>query len=279
MVLRLIAFTLAHILVTAYGTPGVAETARTKQELLGPVHIVTTKAQGYVETETYDRAGNLVEAVIDLAHGNSSTRYLFRRDHQGQLLEEVAVDPGGNLVYRKRFAYGRDPAGRITASVAVSENGELLHVEFSLYDRFGNVAEQLLIHDTTAHRSLYDVLGRVIYSARYSKGALFSELRYRYDEERRLKELVSYNADGGLTGKVMNEHDAAGRRVRAITQKFLPGETRTWLTTYEYDGWGNWIREVTSEEPSSSRETGSATAPTVQERIIEYYDAPHNNDH
>jgi hypothetical protein len=138
------------------------------------------------------------------------------------------------------------------------------------------LAEQFLVHGTTVHRTLFDVLGRVIYSSQYSKGELFSELRHRYDENGRLAELTSFNAQGVVTGRVVNEHDAAGRRVRATTEKFQAGEKRTWITTYDYDGWGNWIREVTAEEPPPSHETGSTPTLIVQERVIEYYDISEN---
>lgn len=271
MRLRLITMTVATTLICTYGTAGLAETTKTKNDLIGPVHTVTTTAMGYSEAETYDQAGHLVEAIIDLAHGNTSTRYLFHHDQQGNLLEEVAMDPSGKLLYRKRFAYARDSEGRETASVAVSDDGELLYVEFSLYDRSGNVSEQLLIHGNTAHRNLLDVLGRVIYSSQYNKGELSSELRHSYDERGRLKELISYNAEGATTGRTMNEYDGAGRRVRATTEKFHAGKAGKWITTYEYDGMGNWIKELTSEEPPTSQETGSARTHTVQERVIEYY--------
>jgi hypothetical protein len=273
MLLRLITITLVSLLVGPYGTALLAET---KHDLIGPVRTVTTKAPGRIETETYDRAGRLVEAVIHLAHGNSSTHYLFHHDPLGNLLEETAVEASGKLIYRKRFGYGRDEQGRETASVAVSEDGEFLYAEFSLYDRAGNLAEQFLVHGTTVHRTLFDVLGHVIYSSQYNKGELFSELRHRYDEEGRLAELTSYNAEGAMTGRVANEHDAAGRRVRATTEKFHAGEKRVWITTYDYDDRGNWIREVTAEEPTAFQETGSPPALTVQERVIEYYDSPEN---
>jgi hypothetical protein len=233
---------------------------------------VTTKAFGHSQTDTYDQAGNLVEAIIDLAHGDTSTRYMFTHDQQGNLQEEIASDMSGKLLYRKRLAYSRDPQGRETASVAVSDDGEFLYAEFSLYDRFGNLSEQLLVHDTTAHRSLFDVLGRFIYSAQYKKGELFSELSRGYDEWGRLKELISYNAEGTVTGKVVNEYDEAGRRVRVTTEKFQAGARSKWITTYEFDGMGNWVKELTSEEPPTSQAAGSARTYTVQERVIEYYD-------
>lgn len=271
MLLRLVAMTLATALVSTWGTASFAETVRTKNELIGPVRTVTTKAQEHSETETYDQAGNLIESITYLAHGDISIRYMFTNDQQGNLQEEIALDTSGKLLYRKRFAYSRDSQGREMASVAASDEGEFHYAEFSIYDRFGNLSEQVLVHDVTAHRSLFDVLGRVIYSARYSKGELFSELRHGYDEQGRLKDLISYNAEGAMTGKVVNEHNASGRRVRAITEKFQAGERRKWITTYEYDAMGNWIKEVTSEDLSASQETGSARTYTVQDRVIEYY--------
>ncbi len=274
MLLRLVAITLATALACTYSTAGFAETVSTKNDFIGPVRTVTTKAFGHSQTDTYDQAGNLVEAIIDQAHGDTSTRYMFTHDQQGNLQEEIAIDKNGRLLYRKRFAYARDSQGRETASVAVSDNGVFLHAEFSLYDRFGNLSEQLLVHDTTVHRSLFDVLGRVIYSARYSKGELFSELRHGYDEWGRPKELTSYTADGTMTGKVVNEHDEAGRRVRATNEKFHAGSRSKWITTYEYDGVGNWVKEQTSDEPLTSQAAGSARTHTVQERVIEYYETP-----
>jgi len=78
---------------------------------------------------------------------------------------------------------------------------------------------------------------------------LSSELRLGYDEWGRLKELISYSADGAMTGKkVVNEYDKAGRRVRVTTEKFYAGSRSTWITTYEFDGLGNWVKELINED-------------------------------
>ncbi|HXC68235.1 MAG TPA: hypothetical protein VN638_12495 [Nitrospiraceae bacterium] len=275
MLLRLVPITLATILVCTHSTAGLAETIRTKNEFIGPVRTVTVKAYGLSQTDTYDQAGNLLEAIIDLAHGDTSTRYLFTHDQQGNLQEEFAIDKSGKLLYQKRFAYAQDSHGRETASVTTSHDGEFLYAEFSLYDRFGNLSEELLVHDTTAHRSLFDVLGRVVYSSRYNKRELSSELKHGYDEWGRLKELISYSSDGTLTGRVVNEYDEAGRRVRVTTEKFYAGLRSKWITTYEFDRMGNWVKELTSEEPPASQESGPARTYAVRERVIQYYET-HN---
>ncbi len=268
MMFQSVAIALGTVLVSTNWA--FADTAKTKHDLFGPIKSVTTKTQSYVQTESYDRNGRLTEATINLTHGNTTTHYLFRYHDQGDLLEELAHDSNGQLIYRKQFAYAKDSIGRVTASVAASDKGEIQHVEFFFYDRFGNMAEQLLFHDATVHRSLYDVLGRLIYSARFSKGALFSELIRQYDEAGRVAQLISYAADGTMTAKIVNDYDAAGVLVRATSRKFSQGGQRTWITDYEYDGMGNWTKEVTSEETPGPVEAGS-TSSTVQERNIEYY--------
>ncbi len=269
--LRLIAGVLVTVAASAWDTTGLAQTTRVKNELVGPVHSVTIKKLGYSATETYDRAGHLIVPVIDLSHANTATYSLFQYDKEGHLQEELALDPSGRLMQRKRVVYVHDPEGRETASVAVSDDGYFQHAEFSQYDQRGHLWEQLWINTTTAYKSLFDVFGRRIYSARYTKGELFSELKHQYDERGRLQELVSYNAQGSMTGRVTNDYDAVGRRVRATTETFGKDQTRKWITTYEYDDMGNWIREMISEHSSTSQKSTASAASIVQERAIQYY--------
>ena len=94
MYLRLVSILLATLLASFWETAGVAETTRTTNELIGPVRSVTIKKLGYSTTETYDRAGHLIEAVIDMAYANTATYSLFRYDQDGHLQEELALDPG-----------------------------------------------------------------------------------------------------------------------------------------------------------------------------------------
>jgi hypothetical protein len=276
---RLIAGVLVTVAASAWATAGFAQTTRVKNDLVGPVRSVTIKKVGYSATETYDRAGRLVETFIDLTHANTSTYSLFQYDKEGHLQEELALDPSGRLMQRKRVVYVQDSEGRDTASVAVSDDGHFQHAEFSVYDQRGHLWEQLWVNSTTAYKSLFDVFGRRIYSARYSKGALFSELKHQYDERGRLQELVSYGPQGAVTGRVTNAYDADGRRVQATTEIFSEDQRRTWITTYEYDDMGNWIKETTAEHSPASHTTTASTVPIVQERAIQYYAIAENKVH
>jgi len=271
MLPRLAGITLVTVLLCASNPVAIAKTIAEENHLIGPVRTVTTKSPGSSSTETYDQTGNLTEATVYLEHSDTVTRYVFTYDEDGTLREEIVSDASGKPIYRKVFGHARDSHGRETASVAASDDGEFHYAEFSIYDQSGNVSEKLFVNDTRTDRSVFDVLGRIIYSAIYDRGHLFSELRHRYDNRGRLSELISYNAQGTMTGRLANQHDDAGRRVRATTEKFQAGQTSRWTSTYEYDATGNWIKEVTWNETATAQETETARGPTVQVRVIGYY--------
>lgn len=271
MILRLVSVVLLTVSANSWDAVGFAETTRVKNELIGPVRSVTIKKHGYSTTETYDRAGHLMEAVLDLIHANTATYSLFRYDQDGHLQEELAFDQRGRIRYRKQVVYARDPEGRDTASVTTSDDGHFQNAEFSLYDRRGHLWEQLWVSSTTSYKSLFDIQGHRIYSAYYRKGELLNELKHGYDVLGRLQELISYDAHGTLTGLVTNDYDATGKRTRTTTHTFGAPRPRTWITTYEYDSLGNWIKEQTSEQSPSSQPATDSTIPIVEERTIQYY--------
>jgi hypothetical protein len=240
---------------------------------------VTIKKLGYSATETYDRDGHLIEAVIDIPRAKTATYSLFRYDQNGHLQEELALDPSGRLMFRKQVVHARDSEGRDIASVTTSDNGDFQYAEFSLYDQRGHLWEQLWVNHSIAYKSLFDILGRRIYSARYSKGELFSELKHQYDVQGRLHKLVIYNAQGFVADRIANDYDDMGRRVRATTETFGEDQQRKWITTYEYDDMGNWIKELTAEQSSTSRKAQISAIPIVQERLIQYYNLAENKAH
>ena len=271
MMLQLVSAILLVVSVSPWEAGSFAQTTRVKNDLIGPVRSVTIKKTGYSTTENYDRAGHLIEAVLDLSHANTASYSLFRYDHDGHLQEELALDPSGKLKYRKQVVYARDSTGRDTASVMASDDGHFQNAEFSLYDQRGHLWEQLWVSDSTAYKSLFDVRGHRIYSAYYRKGALLNELKHRYDTLGRLHELVSYNDHGIITARVRNEYDETGKCTRSITQTFEDARPRTWVTTYEYDSVGNWVKEQTSEQFSSSQPATASASSFLEERVIQYY--------
>lgn len=255
-------------------SPAVAsgKTAREKNGLIGPVRSVVTMTPDLSQTETYDRAGHLIEAVIYLQDENSSTRYVFTYGQRGEQQEELAYDAVGTMLYRKLFAHAQDLTGRETALVAASEEGEFHHADFSTYDRAGNVSETIQTDGTATSRNLFDVLGRLLYSARYREGHLVGELSWRYAADGQVIALTSYSPEGSVTGKILHEYDELGRRVKTTTETIQHGTTSRWITLYEYDGAGNWIKEVTRKQLGRPSDIGTDSNQIVQERLIDYDD-------
>jgi len=274
MLLRFVAIGLLAALACASDATASSETARDKNNLIGPVRTVATKARGLLQTETYDLAGRLTEAAIYQEHFNISTRYVFTYDQHGKLHEEIAYDDARTLIYRKLFAYAYDSAGRETAVVAATQDGEFHNAEFSLYDKSGNLSEMFLFNGMETYRNVFDVLGRLIYSGRFRNGQLVSELKHTYDSTGHLIETISYSKDGAVVGRNVSEYDDSGYRIRITTETFQSGVASRWITTYENDRTGNWIKEITRKETSTSSQTEPAPSPTVQERVIEYHQIP-----
>lgn len=274
MLLRLVAIGLLATLACASAATASSETARDKNNLIGPVRTVTTKARGLLQTETYDLAGRLTDAAIYQEHFNISTRYVFTYDQHGNLREEIAYDDAQTLIYRKLFAYAHDSAGRETAVVAATQDGEFHHAEFSIYDTSGNLSEMTLFNGIETDRNVFDVFGRLIYSGRFRDGQLFSEVQHTYDSSGHLTDIISYSPDGTVTGKSVNEYDDSGHRIRITTETFQSGVASRWVTTYENDRTGNWIKELTRKETSTSTQTEPVQNHIVQERVIEYHQIP-----
>lgn len=272
MLFRIIVLGLLLTLPCASDAAASGKTSRDNNELIGPVRSVVTMTAGSSESATYDRTGNLIEAIVYQQHDNSSIRYVFTYNQQGKLQEEIAYEADGTLIYHKLFAYAHDPAGRATAVVAASQEGTFHHAEFSFYDRYGNLSDTVHTDGTTTSRNLFDVLGHRLYSERYQEGQLLGEFAWTYDNNGKLITLTSYSPNGTVTGKVLHEHDGSGRRIRTTTETIQHGGTNRWITTYEYDSAGNWIKELTRQEPSTPSDTESAPSQFLQERLINYYE-------
>src|SRR6478752_4737889 len=127
----------------------------------------------------------------------------------------------------------------------------------------------ILLNGIETYRNVFDVLGRLIYSGKFRDGQLFSEAKHTYDTSGHLVEIISYSPDGVVTGRSVSEFDDSGHRIRITTETFQSDVPSRWVTTYENDRTGNWIKELTRKETSPAAQTEPAPNPTVQERVIE----------
>lgn len=272
MLLRLVVIGLLFTLTCPSSDAGSTKTARDKYELLGPVRMVTTKSSTFSEIENYDRAGNLIASVIYFEYNKTSTRHVFTYNQKGGLQEEAAYDGEGTLKYRKLFAYGYDSDGRETAVVAASQDGAFNHAEFSIYDDRGNLSESVAYSGSGIYRNVFDVQGQIVYSAWFNDGQLFSERKWSYDNNGQLKELISYSPGGTVTGKSIKEYDDSGKLIRETFEKYYQGTASKFVTLYEFDDAGNWIKELMRKESGVASDPSAAPYSVVRERVIVYYE-------
>jgi hypothetical protein len=95
------------------------------------------------------------------------------------------------------------------------------------------------------HTHQYDVGGRLIESKLTMMGMVASRQTFSYDEAGNKSEEVSYNEDGTLGSKA--------------------------VFTRDYDGHGNWTKELVSTVPSRDAEFGLSTPVHMTRQTITYY--------
>ena len=93
---------------------------------------------------------------------------------------------------------------------------------------------------------------------------------YTYDDEKRTKEVATYQVDGTLKEKVVYAYDERkneiGLTVFNADGSLKNGETR--LTNIEYDAYGNWTRKIRLIQ---SEKGGQPQAYHAELRVITYY--------
>lgn len=263
---------LCLVLLGAGPVRAATATDLTKQELLGPVKTVVTTHPQLRTTHHFDRDGHLIELDLVPANEADLSRYVFTYDASGRLIDEKTIEADGHVLYKKIYRYGSDERGRESAVVAATEHGELAHAVFSLYDDNGILAEELeLSGGETIEKSLYDVRGNLVYTARYFHGRLVLEATHHHRPLGRLKESRFYYSDGNLMRKDLYLYNEAGQRIEQQSEFFRSAHLRKSVVTYELDPTGNWIRETVQRWTEKSGMVLLSETTVSRERQITYY--------
>lgn len=241
-------------------------------ELVGPVHTVVTKHPQLKTTHEFDRNGHLISMELVPAREAALARYLYLYDDAGRVIEERTIEADGNVAYKKNFAYGSDEQGRLSARIAVTDKGLFAHAEFTLYDRRGFAAEELMFTGQgIAEKSLYDVRGNLVYHARYFQGRLVLEATHHYGPLGRLKESRFYGNDGELMRKDQYRYDQAGNRVEQVSEFYRQSHLKKSIITYEFDHTGNWTKETIQRWSDKNGAAFLSETVVSREREISYY--------
>jgi hypothetical protein len=254
------------------------EKSKEQNELIGPVRKVIHKYQSFTITDSYDPSGNLIEEVYDFNDSSvARSKYVFTYDDQGLKKEVLHYGDDGGLVSRKLFNFSFYEDGKLAAMVA-STDGAYNHSEFWIYDTRGNLAERIYFTgDYFIDKSIFDVQGKVIYAIRYRGNAIMFESVKHYNFKGELVESLYYKADGSLSRKDQYKYDEAGRQIEESSD-FYKSELyknifglRKSLMRYEFDAYGNWVRQTVEQWEDGIEITKPVLAEVNQERIISYY--------
>jgi hypothetical protein len=162
-------------------------------------------------------------------------------------------------VLEEHWIWTYDALGRMTSSqTVVSDPAKDQHV----YGRCGDCG---LSSGTTIYR--YDEKNRITEEQTFEPGDKLVDLnRYSYDEQGNRTRQWSYQFDPTQEGqqkKPLIPLTVNGIEYSATWTNGLP------TTTFTYDDWGNWIKEVSVRQTGPSGARDQTTS--VRYRLIEYY--------
>lgn len=231
---------------------------------------------------TLNAEGRKVEYIVFESNETIGTRFVYKYDAKGNLIEEQWYAHTGQLGGRTVYTF--DDKGNQTSQTAHQADGAVNWKNVSKYDDNGNRTEMLQYDGTTLRYKVlhsYDSKGRILQTeiAEFNSapGAMRSthtpepgKVVYTYDDEKRSKEVATYDASGVLKRKVVYAYDERKNEV-GLTMFNGDGSPETGAIQsidIEYDSHGNWTRKthLTRSEKSAEPQPYHAEL-----RVISYY--------
>ena len=223
-----------------------------------------------------------VEYIVFESDGSVATRFVYKYDAKGNLTEQQWYAHTGKL--GGRLVYTFDEKGNETSQTSYQGDGALSWKSISKYDANGNRTEWLHYDgNTLKYRILfsYDSKGRILERETVEFNSIPGTLRpthspepgmviYTYDDDKRTKEVATYEVDGTLKGKIAYAYDERQNEV-GQTAFNADGSLKNGdilFTNIEYDSHGNWTRKTRLIQ---SEKGGQPQAYHSELRVITYY--------
>lgn len=192
-------------------------------------------------------------------------------DPRGNPTEVRVLGARGRLIQKILLTY--DPEGRLVGEAHYGV-GELFPCgEQTRWSRLLAPAAVRLVRAYVLLRSLYAARGDLKKVARsLACGPLMSETTYAYDAQGRQTERV-VNFWGVTFSRTKFVYDEHGDKAEEIYEhgRGDASQTSKAVFTREYDGHGNWTRELVSSASSWDVEFGTSVPSHVTRRAITYY--------
>ena len=231
---------------------------------------------------TLNGEGRRVEYIVFESNGKVGTRFVYKYDTRGNLIEEQWYGYTGILGGRTVSTF--DEFGNQTSQTNYQGDSALNWKNTSTYDSNGNKTESLQYHGKTLRYKFlcsYDSKGRILEKETVEFNSIPGALPpthspepgkvvYTYDDEKRTKEVATYEVDGRLKDKFVYAYDErnneVGLKVFNADGSLKNGETQ--ITNIEYDSYGNWTMKTSLIK---SEKGGQPQAYHAQRRVITYY--------
>ena len=231
---------------------------------------------------TLNEEGRKIEYIVFESNGSVGTRFVYKYDAKGNLIEQQWYAHTGNL--GGRLVYTFDERGKQTSETSYLADGALDWKNISKYDANGNKTETVQYYGNTIKYKVlfsFDSKGRILETdtAEFNQlpNALPSshaprpgKVVYTYDDEKRTKEVATYEIDGTLKEKIAYAYDERENEVGLIAYNadgsLKNGGTR--LIDIAYDSHGNWTRKTRLTQFENG---GQPQAFHAELRVITYY--------
>jgi YD repeat-containing protein len=231
---------------------------------------------------TLNEEGRRVEYIVFESNGSVATRFVYKYDAKGNLTEQQWYAHTGKL--GGRLVYTFDEQGNQISETSYRGDGALDWRNVSKYDANGNRTEWLQYRGNTLKYKIlfsYDSKGRMLETETVEFNRIPGTLPpthspepgkviYTYYDDKRTKEVATYESDGTLKGKVAYTYDERENEV-GLTAFNADGTLKNGDTlsfNIEYDAHGNWTSKTRLIQYEKG---GQPQASHAQQRIITYY--------
>ena len=202
--------------------------------------------------------GRRVEYIVFESNGSVGQRFVYKYDARGNLIEEQWYTHTGRL--GGRLVYTFDEQGNQTSQTSYLADGALSWKNVSKYDANGNRTEWIQHQGNTLKYKIlfsYDSKNRMLENETVEFNRIPGTLPpthspepgkvvYTYDDDKRTKEVATYEVDGTLKQKIVHAYDERKNEV-GLTTFNADGSRKTGETysiNIEYDSHGNWTRKT-----------------------------------
>jgi hypothetical protein len=230
-----------------------------------------------------DDKGRRAEYTVFESTGSVGSRFVYKYDVNGNLSEEEWYAHTGQLGGKTVSTF--DEKGNQTSQAYYGGDGSLSWRNASKYDSSGNRTELLQYHgDTFRYKiiSSYDKKGRILENETFEFNGipgLYSshapkpgKVVYTYNDEKRTKEVATYEVGGVLKERVVYTYDERENEIGLTSfnepRTVANDSVSRSLINIDYDSHGNWTMKTRMRQSHKSE----PPQPDIAElRVITYY--------